>query len=412
MRYKGVIGFLISPVTGRLLTYEQLPPLSKGEVWIGHVYNNKAIPSLKLIDLRIDVNSLQKELDKLGDELGVKLVDISNLPFILKTPSLIAPNAQALDSLGTGLAKIVSGGNFAIAVADTDYITPQYLTQILSNYMSISEFPTLFSAHYTPAIAASLATYTTTVVTPEIASALALYNTTIIVPETAASIAFALAAYTYSTVDPHIQTAIDELSLSASNYSGDIKQSIRTDDHGYWLRWQKGRTLSRTTYSELWTLATANNNALINSGMFGAGDGSTTFTMGDILGRSIGIAGQGTGLTNRTLGSKTGSEAINKVPEHKHDVPHQHSAADNYGGELVGFKYASGGDLVDHGALGGSGPYRIQKSSTQGNIKYSSTGTSAPYTRFTLNNDGNLSYSYVDIMNPTVYFNLFIFCRT
>lgn len=719
MKYPRVIGFLISPVTGRLLTYEQLPPLDKGEIWIGHVYNQKAVPSLKLIDLRIDVNSLIKEVD-----------NIASLPFILKTPSNLIPNAQALNGLGSGIAKIVNGGVFAIATANTDYITPEYLTEQLSNYVLISEFPALFDANYAPAIAASLAAYTTSVVTPEIASALALYNTTVIIPETAASIAAALVTYTSVTVDPHIQTAIDGLTLNLSgvvtasgllnttintsfapdpvftggaitipigssserpinptpgmlrfnnelhafeqwdnsglwkvpltgllgavnqisvqpvagqhdkwsigivdnpyfhgtgylriptgntserpsdpiigmerfnttlgvkeqyngsswihdtfgtvisitagqglaggtitesgtisipndpimpgsgamtiprgttaerpsspfvgmvrfnidtgkyekyngsswqndstgdgtvtsitinksgngininssspittsgvrvlslkdsledlgnlteagfpvftenvdpvvgnyvsrtivggegitvtngngvngnptisvtdssnvNYTGDVKQSIRTSDHGHWLKWENRRTLSRTTYTELWDLATANSNALINTGMFGTGDGSTTFTMGDILGRSIGIAGQGTHLTNRVLGSRIGAEIITEVPNHKHDITHRHGISSS---DIVGFFYSSSGSYMDHGAPGGSGPNPVNTSSSSGNMRYKDTAFYSGQTH--TDYGGNATEPWVDIMNPTVYFNLFIYCKT
>jgi microcystin-dependent protein len=70
-----------------------------------------------------------------------------------------------------------------------------------------------------------------------------------------------------------------------------------------------GAAVSRSTYAALF--------AVIGT-VFGVGDGSTTFNVPDKRGRvSIG-AGQGSGLTNRTLGAIGGDEVITAVPEHSH----------------------------------------------------------------------------------------------
>ncbi len=63
-----------------------------------------------------------------------------------------------------------------------------------------------------------------------------------------------------------------------------------------------GSAVSRTTYSDLF--------AAIGT-TYGAGDGSTTFNLPDLRGRSVIGAGQGTALTNRTLGSSGGTELVN-----------------------------------------------------------------------------------------------------
>ena len=47
----------VSPITGRLASFEQLPELEIGQIWIGS-RSKRALPSLKVIDLRIDVNFL------------------------------------------------------------------------------------------------------------------------------------------------------------------------------------------------------------------------------------------------------------------------------------------------------------------------------------------------------------------
>lgn len=63
--------------------------------------------------------------------------------------------------------------------------------------------------------------------------------------------------------------------------------------------WCDGSAYSRTTYAALF--------AAIGT-TWGVGDGSTTFNVPDLRGRApIGV-GQGSGLTNRTLGSKLGEE--------------------------------------------------------------------------------------------------------
>lgn len=71
-----------------------------------------------------------------------------------------------------------------------------------------------------------------------------------------------------------------------------------------------GSALSRTTYSGLYNVIGTT---------WGSGNGSTTFNLPDLRGRAPVGAGQGTGLTNRTLGTTLGSEdAI--VPYHRHSV--------------------------------------------------------------------------------------------
>lgn len=103
---------------------------------------------------------------------------------------------------------------------------------------------------------------------------------------------------------------------------GDIKSSLRSADYPGWLLWTNGRSLSRTTYASLYNFVISDN--LITAGLFTAGNGSTTFTLGDINGRVIGIAGAGTGLTTRTLGTKTGTEThvltAAQLPSHTHTI--------------------------------------------------------------------------------------------
>jgi microcystin-dependent protein len=74
-----------------------------------------------------------------------------------------------------------------------------------------------------------------------------------------------------------------------------------------------GAEVSRTTYANLF--------AVIGT-TFGAGDGSTTFILPDLRGRSPIGMGQGTGLSNRVLGADGGAEkhklTISEMPAHSH----------------------------------------------------------------------------------------------
>ena len=103
---------------------------------------------------------------------------------------------------------------------------------------------------------------------------------------------------------------------------GDTKTSLKAADHDNWLLWTNGRILSRTTNATLWNFV--NTNSLVATGLFGAGDGTTTFTLGNINGRAIGIVGSGTGLTARTLGASVGTETQTlttaNLPAHTHGL--------------------------------------------------------------------------------------------
>ena len=73
----------ISPVTGLSSVVQPLPDLERGYVWMGDE-NSRPLPTFKLIDLTIDVKSLQKQLDVL-----------SQTTFVINTPQPSLPKAQA-----------------------------------------------------------------------------------------------------------------------------------------------------------------------------------------------------------------------------------------------------------------------------------------------------------------------------
>lgn len=101
----------ISPVTGLSNVVQPLPDLERGYVWMGDE-NSRPLPTFKLIDLTIDVKSLQKQLDV-----------ILQTTFVVNTPVPSLPKAQALSVLDDGIIKNVSGV-LEIAVSDTDYLSP------------------------------------------------------------------------------------------------------------------------------------------------------------------------------------------------------------------------------------------------------------------------------------------------
>jgi microcystin-dependent protein len=95
--------------------------------------------------------------------------------------------------------------------------------------------------------------------------------------------------------------------------SGSITMFGGTTAPSGWLLCD-GSAVSRTTYAALFTaISTAH----------GAGDGSTTFNLPDMRGRAPIGAGNGSGLSARTLGGKVGAEthslSVSEMPAHTHD---------------------------------------------------------------------------------------------
>lgn len=101
--------------------------------------------------------------------------------------------------------------------------------------------------------------------------------------------------------------------------AGTVQMYAGTSAPSGWLLCQ-GQAVSRTTYSALFTAIGTT---------WGTGDGSNTFNLPDLRGRSPIGAGTGTGLSARTLGTAGGEEThklvTSEIPVHNHaDSGHSH----------------------------------------------------------------------------------------
>ena len=101
------------PVSRATILQQNLPNLSNGRVWQGDAANRPVEVQLNLAP--------------------------TDATYIIKTPNATLTNAQVLSELGTGMAKIVAGGAFAIAVAGEDYATAQQLEEIRDQCQQYAE---------------------------------------------------------------------------------------------------------------------------------------------------------------------------------------------------------------------------------------------------------------------------------
>ena len=111
----------------------------------------------------------------------------------------------------------------------------------------------------------------------------------------------------------------------ASIPSGAVIPYISETEPSGWLSCD-GSAVSRTTYSDLF--------AVIGTS-FGTGDGSTTFNLPDLRGRTPIGSGTGSGLTARTLAATGGAEThtltVDEMPAHTHSTASD-SSIDRAGG--------------------------------------------------------------------------------
>lgn len=182
---------------------------------------------------------------------------------------------------------------------------------------------------------------------------------------------------------------INEWTYIIPNNIGDIKQSIAQNDHNGWFICD-GRSLNRADYPILFNLI----------GVSFGSDNATTFKLPDARGRVAGTIGQGSGLSNRSLGDAVGSEThtmtVNQMPSHSHgitDPSHSHNVSNTV--------VTNGLNTLTQSDTGG-GAGEINLAATQ-----TTTSTSSA-TGITVNNAG--SGQAFNIMQPTLFIaNTFIY---
>ena len=142
-----------------------------------------------------------------------------------------------------------------------------------------------------------------------------------------------------------------------------------------------GSAVSRTTYAGLYTALGG------ASSPWGQGDGSTTFNVPDLRGRTCIGAGQGTGLTNRALAATGGEElhalSLGELAVHNHTASqstHTHSDSGHYHycGGVDHLHYCGGVDHL-HGLGGHTHSYNIISTPggvASGGSPYGNVGTS------------------------------------
>jgi microcystin-dependent protein len=166
------------------------------------------------------------------------------------------------------------------------------------------------------------------------------------------------------------------------NYVGDLKYSSRMTDDDQWLICD-GRSLLVNDYPELF--------AVIEYTFGGSG---ANFNLPNPRSRVLGAIGQGSGLTNRTLGQNVGTEThtltINQMPGHTHtitDPGHTHLAGGNSQAVQIQF---------------------LEKEVCDNDFLQTNTGVST--TGITINSSGG-GQSH-DIMQPTLFIgNLFVYAK-
>ena len=180
--------------------------------------------------------------------------------------------------------------------------------------------------------------------------------------------------------------ATNKLYVDRFNHVGDIKMSVYNSDFYGWLKCD-GRSLSRTTYAALF--------AVIGTS-FGNVDGNS-FNLPDCRGRVLGSIGQGSGLSQRNLGTSIGEE--NHTMSTTEMPSHNHVYNDAY------FAEAGGNQINGHNVYGTSGTNDTDNqfrwrtsdgnwSTSPSNINTSNTGNGTPF----------------NVMQPTLFIgNTFIY---
>ena len=120
------------PIAKVNIDISNLPNLEQHKLWIGDAGNRPVAQSTLNIDnLPNLTNNMVWQGNAQGRPAEVELnFAPSDATYIIKQPNVTLTNAQVLSELGVGMAKIIAGGAFAIAIPDEDYATKATLEQI------------------------------------------------------------------------------------------------------------------------------------------------------------------------------------------------------------------------------------------------------------------------------------------
>lgn len=214
-----------------------------------------------------------------------------------------------------------------------------------------------------------------------------------------------------TTINFKTLPSIYELFRNVALHIGEYKWSSRSSDFNGWMKCD-GRSLSREDYNELFDIVGTS---------FGAND-STTFKLPDLRGRVMGGIGQGSNLTNRTLGTIVGTETHTltsvEMPSHSHtgttdsNGAHVHSITD------PGHRHTQTTINDDFNASGDNPPGFTRDSAgsmTWSNINSATTG-------ITINSAGAHAHTFTtnttgggmahNNMQPTAFIgNVFIYAK-
>lgn len=158
-----------------------------------------------------------------------------------------------------------------------------------------------------------------------------------------------------------------------------------------------GSAVSRSTYANLWVTL---------SSTYGNGDGSTTFNLPDAMGRSIVGAGSGSGLTTRTLSTKSGVESVTLTGAQSGTSAHGHGntisattgtvSADHAHNANHGHTASSGEQSATHNHYIGSHAhsYKTAATATAGTNRAILTGTGSGATTGGINDESIAAAGY------------------
>lgn len=146
MDYYNRLFKFISPKTGKLLNYKQLPFLKERDIIRGNA-NNEPAATDDLTNLEIDFEQLQTFTNLINlslleaqaeiEFLKGSIIGLSLKPYIIKAPDVLLPNSQSLLPLGRGILKTspsltLSEGELSLASKDeegADYVSYNHFAE-------------------------------------------------------------------------------------------------------------------------------------------------------------------------------------------------------------------------------------------------------------------------------------------